>query len=61
VHYGEPIAFEQVAHPTRDQSQAVADEVFARVKEMYDALDAKGRRGVIAARRAGQQRPVHNY
>jgi 1-acyl-sn-glycerol-3-phosphate acyltransferase len=61
VHYGEPIAYEHVPHPSRDQSQGVADEVFARVKEMYDALDAQGRRGVIAARRGGQQRPVHNY
>ena len=52
VQYGEPIAFEQVDHPTREQSQEVADEVFARVKEMYEALDAKGRRGVLAARRA---------
>jgi 1-acyl-sn-glycerol-3-phosphate acyltransferase len=61
VHYGEPIAFERVEHPTREQSQAVADEVFARVKEMYDALDAQGRRGVLAALRADHRRPVHNY
>jgi len=61
VQYGEPIAFEQVDHPTRDQSQAAANEVFEQVRDMYETLDAKGRRGVIAARRAGQQRPVHNY
>jgi 1-acyl-sn-glycerol-3-phosphate acyltransferase len=61
VHYGEPIAFEQVAHPTREQSQGVAEEVFARVKGMYDALDAQGRRGVLAALRGDHRRPVHNY
>jgi 1-acyl-sn-glycerol-3-phosphate acyltransferase len=61
VHYGEPIAFEQVDHPSREQSQAVADEVFAKVKEMYDALNAQGRRGVLAARRTDHRRPVHNY
>jgi 1-acyl-sn-glycerol-3-phosphate acyltransferase len=61
VHYGEPVAFEHVAHPTREQSQAVADEVFARVKEMYDALDAQGRRGVLAALRGDHRRPAHNY
>jgi 1-acyl-sn-glycerol-3-phosphate acyltransferase len=60
VHYGEPIAFEQVEHPSRDQAQAVADEVFARVKEMYDALDAQGRSGVLAALRAGQHRPAES-
>jgi 1-acyl-sn-glycerol-3-phosphate acyltransferase len=61
VHYGDPIAFEQVDRPTREQSQEAADEVFTRVKVMYEALDAQGRRGVLAARRAGQHRPVHDY
>jgi 1-acyl-sn-glycerol-3-phosphate acyltransferase len=61
VQYGDPIAYEQVAHPTRDQSQAVANEVFQSVKAMYEALDAQGRRGVLAALRAGRQQPVHNY
>jgi 1-acyl-sn-glycerol-3-phosphate acyltransferase len=60
VHYGEPIAWEQVPNPTRDQSQAVADDVFARIREMYEALDAKGRRGVLEGRR-GRQEPVHTY
>jgi hypothetical protein len=31
------------------------------VKEMYDALNAQGRRGVLAARRTDHRRPVHNY
>jgi 1-acyl-sn-glycerol-3-phosphate acyltransferase len=48
VHYGKPIAYERVEHPTRDQAQAVANEVFARVEEMYEALNAQGRRGVLA-------------
>jgi 1-acyl-sn-glycerol-3-phosphate acyltransferase len=61
VHYGEPIAFERIRHPTREQSQVIANEVFGQVKEMYDALDARGRSGVLAARRAEHHRPVHNY
>jgi 1-acyl-sn-glycerol-3-phosphate acyltransferase len=61
VHYGEPIAFERIEHPTREQAQAVATEVFDEVKEMYEALNAEGRRGVLAARRAEHHRPVHNY
>ncbi len=61
VQYGEPIAYERVEHPTRGQAQVVANEVFESVKGMYEALDAQGRRGVLAALRAGQQRPVHNY
>ena len=61
VHYGEPITYQQVEHPTREQAQEVANEVFERVKAMYDALDAQGRRGVLAALRAEHHRPVHNY
>jgi len=53
VHYGEPITFDRVEHPTREQSQEVADQVFTRVKKMYEALDAKGRSGVLAALRQG--------
>ena len=48
VHYGEPFAYERVQDPTRDQAQEVADQVFERIKVMYEALDAQGRRGVLA-------------
>lgn len=61
VHYGEPIAFRRTEHPTREQAQAVANEVFGQVKGMYEALSAQGRRGVLAARRADHHTPVHNY
>ena len=53
--------FEQADHPSRDQSQVVANEVFARVKALYEALDAQGRRGVLAGLRADHRRPAHNY
>jgi hypothetical protein len=39
--------------PTRDQQIDVAKEIFGHVREMYDTLDAKGRRGVIKALREG--------
>jgi 1-acyl-sn-glycerol-3-phosphate acyltransferase len=61
VQYGEPIVFERVEHPTREQSQEVANEVFEQVKSLYDALNANGRRGVLAALRTEHRRPVHNY
>ena len=57
VQYGEPITYQQVEHPTREQAQEVANEVFERVKAMYDALDAQGRRGVLAALRAEHTGP----
>jgi 1-acyl-sn-glycerol-3-phosphate acyltransferase len=51
VQYGHPITFDRVEHPSREQAQVVADQVFDRVKTMYKALNAQGRRGVLAALR----------
>ena len=61
VQYGEPFAYERVAHPTREQSQVVAGEVFEQVKGMYEVLDAQGRRGVLASLRAEHRRPAHGH
>src|SRR5436190_24149994 len=51
VQYGHRIAFDRVEHPTREQAQAVADQIFDRVKTMYKELNATGRRGVLEALR----------
>jgi 1-acyl-sn-glycerol-3-phosphate acyltransferase len=42
VYYGEPFAYERVAAPTRDQEQAAADAIFAKVRELYDAATRTG-------------------
>ncbi|HEU4973499.1 MAG TPA: lysophospholipid acyltransferase family protein [Baekduia sp.] len=52
VQFGEPFRFEQVPGPTREQQQAVADEIFAAIKTLYAGLEAHGRRGVVARVRA---------
>ena len=52
VQYGDPIRFEQVEEPTREQSQAAADVVFAEIKKLHGALrEADGRKKAIAAAR----------
>jgi 1-acyl-sn-glycerol-3-phosphate acyltransferase len=38
VRYGDAIRWPQVRDPTRDQQQAVANEIFARIKVLYDSL-----------------------
>ena len=53
VQFGEPMTFDVVAEPTREQQMEVATQVFERVREMYDRLEAQGRRGVIKALREG--------
>jgi 1-acyl-sn-glycerol-3-phosphate acyltransferase len=56
VQYGEPVEFERVQHPTREQSQEAAERVFERVREMHDVFDANGRAGVLAAHKRGRGR-----
>jgi 1-acyl-sn-glycerol-3-phosphate acyltransferase len=38
VSYGEAIRWPHVSAPTRDQQQAVANEIFGRIKRLYSAL-----------------------
>ena len=51
VQYGEPIRFERVEEPSRDQQQATADAIFAEIRDLYDRLDAPGRAGALARAR----------
>jgi 1-acyl-sn-glycerol-3-phosphate acyltransferase len=52
VQYGEPICWERIADPTREQQQAVADEVLVRIKRLYAGLEEHGRKGVLRRVRA---------
>jgi 1-acyl-sn-glycerol-3-phosphate acyltransferase len=52
VQYGEPLRYERVAEPTRDQQQAVADAILAEIKALYGRLDAEGREAAVARWRA---------
>jgi len=39
VHYGDAVRWEQTTDPTRDQQQAVANEIFARIRTLYATLE----------------------
>ena len=55
VLYGEPVRFEKVENPSREQQQAAAELVFERVKALYDGLREGGRTTAIQrAREAGR-------
>jgi 1-acyl-sn-glycerol-3-phosphate acyltransferase len=54
VRYGEPIQFPQVERPTREQQQAVADEVLAAIKALYADLEQHGVKRI--ARRVRSER-----
>jgi 1-acyl-sn-glycerol-3-phosphate acyltransferase len=52
VQYGEPIGWERVEDPTREQQQAVADEILVEIRRLYDGLEQYGRKGVLQRLRA---------
>jgi 1-acyl-sn-glycerol-3-phosphate acyltransferase len=51
VLYGDPIRWERVEQPTREQQQEVANAIFTEIRALYDQLEALGRRGVKEQRR----------
>src|SRR3954451_8499209 len=62
VLYGDPIRWEQVDEPTREQQQEVANQIFTEIKALYAQLEADGRKGVLkrmrALRREARKRPA---
>jgi 1-acyl-sn-glycerol-3-phosphate acyltransferase len=47
VQYGEPIRFEPVKNPDREQQMAASQQIFDSVRTMYAALDEQGRASVM--------------
>ena len=54
IQYGEAMRWEQIDNPTREQQQAVADQVLAEIRRLYAGLEEYGRRGIM--RRVREQR-----
>jgi len=54
VQYGDPIRWEPIENPTREQQQAVADQVLAEIRRLYAGLEQHGRKGIL--RRVREQR-----
>jgi 1-acyl-sn-glycerol-3-phosphate acyltransferase len=52
VLYGEPFRYERVDEATRDQQQAVADDILAAIKDLYGRLETEGRDAAVARWRA---------
>jgi 1-acyl-sn-glycerol-3-phosphate acyltransferase len=47
VQYGDPIRWQRVRAPTRDQQMTVAQEIFNEIKVLYSGLETLGRKGVL--------------
>ncbi len=52
VQYGEPIRWERIEDPTREQQQEVADKILAEIRALYAGLEAHGRKGILRRLRA---------
>lgn len=66
VRFGEPMTFDTVAEPTREQQMACAEEIFGHVRSMYFELEREGRASVIkrvkeAARNPGAPAQRNSY
>jgi 1-acyl-sn-glycerol-3-phosphate acyltransferase len=57
IQYGEPMAFERVARPGREQCERVSFQVFERIREMYGGLQRYGRSGVLRRLRERGRQP----
>jgi 1-acyl-sn-glycerol-3-phosphate acyltransferase len=55
VHYGEPVRFEQVEEPTKEQAQAASEIVFERIRTLHGRLRTEGRRSAVRAARAARR------
>ena len=54
IQYGEPICWDVVENSTREQQQAVADQILAEIRRLYAGLEEHGRKGIL--RRLREQR-----
>jgi 1-acyl-sn-glycerol-3-phosphate acyltransferase len=59
VHYGEPIRWEPIEAPSREQQQSVADQVLLEIRALYGGLEEHGRKGIV--RRLREQRRAHGH
>ena len=55
VQFGDPIRFEKVEEPTREQSQAASEQIFARIRGLWQGLRENGRGATVKAARAARR------
>ena len=55
VQFGDPIRFDQVEEPTREQSQAASEQIFARIRGLWQGLRENGRSATVKAARAARR------
>lgn len=64
IAYGEPIVFDTVEDPDREQCQWASEQIFDRVRQLHHVMSTEGRRGVLERVRRAPSRsapaiPIH--
>jgi 1-acyl-sn-glycerol-3-phosphate acyltransferase len=60
IQYGDAMRWERIEQPTREQQQAVADQILLEIRGLYAGLEEHGRKGVLRRlrdRRRGERTP----
>jgi 1-acyl-sn-glycerol-3-phosphate acyltransferase len=58
VLYGEPICWQQTENATREQQQAVADQILAEIRNLHEGLRQPGRNRILKRRARSAPRQV---
>jgi 1-acyl-sn-glycerol-3-phosphate acyltransferase len=58
IQFGDPLRFEQVDDPSRDQSQAASEEIFGRIRGLWEGLRQNGRTATLRAARQARRGAV---
>jgi len=58
VQFSDPVRFERVAEPSREQSLAASQEIFGRIRRLWNGLRDNGRTATLQAARAARRTPV---
>jgi len=58
VQFSDPVRFERVAEPSREQSLAASQEIFGRIRTLWNGLRENGRTATLQAARAARRTPV---
>src|SRR5271165_5149269 len=59
IQYGDAMRWEPIEDPTREQQQAVADQILLEIRHLYAGLEEHGRKGVL--RRVREQRRAERH
>lgn len=55
IQYGDAMRWEPIQDPTREQQQAVADQVLIEIRRLYAGLEQHGRKGILRRVREQQR------